>query len=301
METYYLVDFENVHNEGVEHISSLSKDDHILIFYTKNALNISLDIAFAKDMDIEGHRVPEGAQSLDKHLITYLGYLVGCKGSNCSIVIISKDKGFDKIIKFWNEKGYQNISRKTAIPKAKNNKSTTVKEVAKNVNQNPVSINSKISTGMAYDFSGDDRSDLNIFMQKELANLKYNNKTVNAICKCVIAHCNDEKILLGIHNELKILFDDYTEVYSDVKKVLDDYVSLKGKDSKRESQIRSMYGQHFKTKEYSAKKEDTINILLKTKTRQGINNELLKLYGNSDRVKALLKVYQPIIKDLPGK
>ena len=44
METYYLVDFENVHNEGVEHISSLSKDDHIHIFYTKNALNISLEI-----------------------------------------------------------------------------------------------------------------------------------------------------------------------------------------------------------------------------------------------------------------
>lgn len=40
METFYLIDFENVHNEGLENIDSLTKEDHVHIFSTGNALNI---------------------------------------------------------------------------------------------------------------------------------------------------------------------------------------------------------------------------------------------------------------------
>ena len=38
METFYLVDFENVHNEGIENVDKLSKADHVHIFSTENAL-----------------------------------------------------------------------------------------------------------------------------------------------------------------------------------------------------------------------------------------------------------------------
>ena len=44
MESFYLIDFENVHNEGLENIDTLTKTDHVHIFYTENASKISLDI-----------------------------------------------------------------------------------------------------------------------------------------------------------------------------------------------------------------------------------------------------------------
>lgn len=40
METYYLVDFENVNNEGLKNIDDLSDTDHVHIFYTEYAPNM---------------------------------------------------------------------------------------------------------------------------------------------------------------------------------------------------------------------------------------------------------------------
>jgi len=302
METYYLVDFENVHNEGVEHISSLSKEDHIHIFYTKNALNISLDIALAKDMDIIGHKVSEGDESLDKHLLSYLGYMLGInQEKKCAYIIIAKDKGYDKIIEFWHQEGFANISRQTCIPQPKN----VVQAKAKTSSNNVVgynSVNAKINAGLSYDLSGEDRCELNIFMQHELRKMRYTADCANKICKFVIAHCNEEYMLNGIHNDLRREFSDYAEIYEEVKKALDHFVTTKSsKKAKREAQIRSLYGRHFRKKIYIENKEDTIDILLNAETRQAVNNELLKLYGDNALVSAMLKIYQPLIKDLPGR
>ena len=44
METYYLIDFENVHNEGIANIKSMTKTDHMHIFSTQNATNINKDV-----------------------------------------------------------------------------------------------------------------------------------------------------------------------------------------------------------------------------------------------------------------
>lgn len=40
METFYLIDFENVHNNGIANIDNLSNEEHVHIFSTQNALNI---------------------------------------------------------------------------------------------------------------------------------------------------------------------------------------------------------------------------------------------------------------------
>lgn len=44
METFYLIDFENVHNDGIANIESMTKEDHVHIFSTQNATNIRQDI-----------------------------------------------------------------------------------------------------------------------------------------------------------------------------------------------------------------------------------------------------------------
>ena len=115
METYYLIDFENVHNEGIANIKSMTKTDHMHIFSTQNATNINKDV-FWINGDIKSHLVPAKKQSLDMHLVSYLGYLLGIHGKDCCYVIISKDKDYDNIVKFWKEEGYQNISRKEKLP-----------------------------------------------------------------------------------------------------------------------------------------------------------------------------------------
>ena len=69
---------------------------------------------------------------------------------------------------------------------------------------------------------------------------------------------------------------------------------------KREAQIRSFFGQHFKKKIYVERKEEVIELLIKAKTKQEVNNGLLKHFTN-ETVSAMLKTLEPLIKDLPGR
>lgn len=299
METYYLIDFENVHNDGISNIESMTKSDHVHIFSTQNATNIRQDI-FWLNGDIKSHLVPVRKQSLDMHLVSYLGHLLGVYGKECSYVIVSKDKDYDNIIKFWKEEGYPNISRKEKLPgnaPAQKKATSTTTQTSSNTQ----TVNSKISAGMAYKFEGDDRSELNLFMQHGLVAMGYDRNSANRICKYVIAHCNDERMLNGIHNDLKSAFDDYSEVYEDVKSILEKFVQSKSKVAKRESQVRSFFGQHFKKKIYVDCKEEIIQIILNADTKQQVNNGLLKLYADGTVVSHIYKTVQPLISDLPGK
>lgn len=295
METYYLIDFENVHNEGIANIESMTKDDHVHIFSTQNALNIRQDI-FWLSGDIQSHLVPVRKQSLDMHLVSYLGYLLGIHGRQCAYIIISKDKDYDNIVRFWKEEGYSNIYRREKLP---GGTSSQKKEIQ--TQSNVQNINNKISSGMAYEFSGEDRSALNIFMQHGLVNMGYSHNDANGICKLVVAHCNDTRILSGIHNDLKREFDDYSEVYEDVKSILEKFATSKSKIAKKESQVRSFFGQHFKKKLYVNNKEKIIQIILNAETRQQVNNGLLKIYSDGNVVSHIYQTVQPLIKDLPGK
>lgn len=304
MQTFYLIDFENVHNDGIANIKNLTKEDHVHIFSTRNAVNIRQDV-FWLDGDIQSHLVPVRKQSLDMYLVSYLGYILGVYGKQCKYVIVSKDRDYDNIINFWKEKGYSDISRKPALP---NRKSLPQKTSQQMMNQSSSSqtVNSKISAGLAYQLSGDDRSELNHFMQHGLIDMGYKGKNANMICKYVVAHCNDERILSGIHNDLREIFEDYEEVYEDVKSVLEKFVnskskSAKSKNAKRESQVRSFFGQHFKKKLYIDCKEEIIAIILNAKTRQQVNNGLMKLYSDGNVVKHIYQTLQPLIQTLPGR
>lgn len=298
METFYLIDFENVHNGGLGNIDSLSQTDHVHIFSTENANTVRMDYVFSKEVDIDGDIVPARKQSVDMHLVSYLGYLLAKHGKQCAYVIVSKDKDYDNIIKFWKKKGYSNISRKQEIPGTSVKQKETVQTSAAATTQ---TVNSKISAGMAYDFSGDDRSALNSFLQRGLAAMGYARNDANRICKYVIAHCNDEEKLSGIHNDLQKGFKKYSMVYEDVKEILGKFVSSKSKIVKRESQVRSFFGQHFKKKIYTNNKEKIIGIIVNAKSKQQVNNELMKLYADGSVVKHILQTIQPLIKELPGE
>ena len=100
----FLIDFENVHEKGLEGIGDLSQDDAVHLFYTKNASKISLDILSEVKAALAFHKVNVGKQSLDMQLVSYLGYLIGTVGHDPEYIIISNDTGFGNTLSFWGSK-----------------------------------------------------------------------------------------------------------------------------------------------------------------------------------------------------
>lgn len=76
----------------------------------------------------------------------------------------------------------------------------------------------------------------------------------------------------------------------------------KTKPDKREAQIRSFFDQHFKEKKYKQKKEIIIQTVLKSKTKQQVNNALMKSFA-SEETGAIYKRLSPLLAllSLPGK
>ena len=118
IETYYLIDYENVHEEGLLGCHSLGKSDYIVIFFTQNAKSIDMsNISNHGEANLEMIEVPAGKQSADMHIGSYIGYLSGKNGKNCNVVIVSNDTDFDNVINFWKNKTGIIASRAQQIKK----------------------------------------------------------------------------------------------------------------------------------------------------------------------------------------
>lgn len=132
----YLIDTENVGSTWVNLLSTNKKMD-LHIFVTENAknLNFSLLHEITENKNKNTYKIHDcktGKNSLDFYLSSYLGYLIG-KNANSSFVIVSQDTGYDNVVSFWEERGY-NVTRidtkpqpKKRVIKAKKVKETTVK------------------------------------------------------------------------------------------------------------------------------------------------------------------------------
>lgn len=123
MNTYYFIDFENVASRGLEGCNLLNETDQVFLFYTESGKHISLDLVddLAKANCVK-FKVPVRKQSVDMHLVTYLGYMIGQNKDNkdCEYVVISKDADFDNIIQFWSERYSVKIRKNQSIAKHKN-------------------------------------------------------------------------------------------------------------------------------------------------------------------------------------
>lgn len=100
----YLVDYENTQN--LAGIKNLTSDDRVIVFYSSNANSMSFDVhmeILSSTATIEYKNVDVGGQNaLDFQLATYLGYLIKQnENSQTDFYIVSKDKGFAYLVKFW--------------------------------------------------------------------------------------------------------------------------------------------------------------------------------------------------------
>ena len=136
----YLIDFENVHESGIECIlDEKNVEKTIYVFYTSNTPKIDFKYI---DMIVK-KEVPAGDQSLDIHLISYLGFLIGKHGKKNQYIIVSDDKDYDEIIKYWSAEGYNCIRKnpkddikehQKKISKTKDNSTRKIKKTVKSNN-----------------------------------------------------------------------------------------------------------------------------------------------------------------------
>lgn len=204
IETHYLIDFENVHGDGLTGCKDLGKTDHIVIFFTQNANKLDMsDISDHGDSELEMIKVASGNQSTDMHIVSYLGYLVGKYGKNCKVIIISKDTDYDNVIKFWKEKTGITISRKDQIKK----KSTTKTKTA---------TTNRKSTKAARE----EKTKLNQDVMKAVSAAGFDASVANTTAQIAAGYFGEEHILSEVHNALRERYKNYLDVYSSVKPVL---------------------------------------------------------------------------------
>lgn len=72
------------------------------------------------------------------------------------------------------------------------------------------------------------------------------------------------------------------------------------KMSKNEQQFRCFFGQNFKEKKYKDRKEEIIDVYLKSNTKTQLNSGLTRLFPGAD-VKIILTRLKPLTQDWPGQ
>ncbi len=114
---YYLIDYENIHSDGLKELKDIKDGDSLIMFYSDQCKNISLDVlqdVFSKRITCHIFKASVGTKNaLDFQLASYLGYLIGENSqTDTNYYIISNDTGYDCLCNFWKkEKKKAKVSR----------------------------------------------------------------------------------------------------------------------------------------------------------------------------------------------
>ena len=215
MNTYYLIDYENVGDKKLSNCNQLDETDHIHIFYTGDTTKINLDILSNHgDAELVAHKIPSGNQSVDMHLVSFLGYLLGInKDKDCSYVIISKDKDYDNVIRFWKNETKNRIVKAAKVSPASSKEKTATGKIPQKT-ESAKQIKKK---------KGENKIKLNHEVQQALGKKGYQ-KEISGIAKIVCKHYGTKEFVSNVHNALRKNYDDYLEIYKIIKPVISKYV-----------------------------------------------------------------------------
>lgn len=267
IETYYLIDFENVNHAGLSCSGKLTGHDHIHIFSTKNTPNANFkDLSAFNDADLNLYSIPAGNQSLDMHLIAYLGYLIGLNGTKkCKYIIVSKDKDYDNVISFFHEKTNAQIVRQSALEtKPKKTLSDPKKKTV------PSSTNPN--------------SQLNIEIQRAISNAGYDKATSNKVASIVCGYSKSEHFSSDVHNALKNSYTKYIDLYNIVKPIIKkhsaDAVTTASPATQINNEIQKALSKaSFDNKTVSYAASLVCKYYKSAKGKQTIHNALISEYG----------------------
>ena len=236
METYYLIDFENVGSGGLSKCGELSKSDHLHIFYTEKNKTINLNVVDNPgDAELKFHKVPTKSQSVDMHIVSYMGYLLGKnEGKGIEIVIISKDKDYDNLITFWKDKAKISRKQKIDVKSQKTTKPQQPKETKKTqkATSQPKETKKtqKTTTQSKQKTKKLTKSELkvklNAEIQKAMSENGYDWKSSNGVAKLVVKAYGKDNFLREVHNSIEQHYKDHVEIYKIVKPIITKYNKL---------------------------------------------------------------------------
>lgn len=264
MENYYLIDYENVHGAGLEGCKKLGKNDHVFIFFTKNAK--SLDMTTISELghmpfDFDTEEVPAGKQSLDMHIASFVGYLVGMHGKDCKVVIVSKDNDYNDIISYWNKQGYK-ISRSDKIGADK-----------PETKQNPESSK---------------KTKLNQEIMQKIREGGYDATVANKVSHIVSTYYGKEMMYASINADLKAEYTNYQEVFAVIKDLVLKNISASERAKIQFSEKKSAMNKEIQqilskagcsAEEISFTASAVVSSLGKENGKQQVHNKLITKFG----------------------
>ncbi|MFT3952016.1 MAG: PIN domain-containing protein [Oscillospiraceae bacterium] len=313
---YFFIDYENVGANGFVGIDLLTEKDHVVLFYSENncRLPFSLHMQMIKTKaQIEYFDIKTSARnSLDFQLSSYLGYFVATHADE-EYAIISNDEGFNPIVLMWR-------SRKIKIVRYKN-----LLGVLNGTFGNGGFPRTTVTAQkpVAAEEQGDFEKPADCVVEPAAQDApEADNPVAEAVKEDAPAYT-------------EIAADEPAEVTPDTAPVEVIFtaeaapVSLKpvvtakpaqpqtAKKRKPKPAVKQPEKQPASPSPVSANIVDSANLhsllsqfpddvhkieelISKYKTKQGINNALVKEYGN-DKTSAIYKIIKPLLKDKKGK
>lgn len=246
VETYYLVDFENVHEDGLSGSEHLGSQDHVHLFSTRNAPKISIEkLTHFNATNLYTHEVPTGNQSLDMHLISYLGYLIGTNGNKvCKYIIVSKDTDYDNVISFWETHNCPGITRQKQIiiqQPQKNSNSATSAGSSSTVDKK---AKSKTSSQI--------KTLINTEIQQALSKAGFKKDVNNKTASIVVKHYGEAQFSNNVHNELRNTYTNYAEVYQVVKPIINRYTPAAASKANSTTELNGKVQKHLSSAGFTA-------------------------------------------------
>ena len=289
--THYLVDYENVGLKGLEYISRIGKDDQIHVFSSQNTQKISMnDLAKLQLEHFMIHNVPSGRETLDKHLLTYLGCLIGLNNAGHRYIIVSKDKGFDSVIQSLKKEQKVDVRRQApkqaaaagaTEKKAVTVKTTVQKAAPKPTEKKPVTVKTTVQ-------------------KPALKPTEKKPVTVKTTVQKAAPKPTEKKNAPAAKPAQKKAVPKPVEKKSAPATKAAPQKPAPAEGDKRKRQVSSYFGQHFKEKKYRDKKDAIVQAVMAGKTRSQVNVQLQKAFPNDD-VKVIYGRLKPLMGDMPGK
>ncbi|MBQ9867871.1 MAG: hypothetical protein IJM34_12710 [Lachnospiraceae bacterium] len=253
--TIYLIDFENVSIGGLKGASELGQNDLVFLFSSKNAARLTTaTLATFNSTTLKFVEVPVKKQSLDMHLVSYLGYLIGTTDAE-HFIIISNDHDYDNIMAFWRANGRNvTVERRgsIAVNPAQDNKPSenrrrrrsssntqaapavqteagkaiagdTAAEEKKPESKKRGRSVSTVNTDQkaAGTVSEDAKNDKAAAIREELSKV-YDEAVCKDVLRIISSHSDERNPLTSIHNDLRDTYQDpdYLDIYKIIKPIL---------------------------------------------------------------------------------
>lgn len=104
----YLIDSENVGSDWTTMLPKLDETDQVIVFYTNRSPHVGYEgiiLVAQSGVSVEYIKCHEGNNALDFQLVSELGFRLH-DNEDKNFIILTKDTGFDSVVKYWSEKNY---------------------------------------------------------------------------------------------------------------------------------------------------------------------------------------------------